>query len=155
MTGFDIVLLGSFYGLPQFNQKFGVQLPDGSYTVTAAWQAGLSNGAKCGEIIGLAINGWAMERFGCRKTMITALSWTVAMIFLPVFAQNVETILAGQILMGVRAFPHTLTHSVRLIGWTQVGWGVFETLTTTYAAEIMPVQLRPVGGFCTSHGRPD
>ncbi|GJN87875.1 hypothetical protein Rhopal_000830-T1 [Rhodotorula paludigena] len=100
MTGFDIVLLGSFYGLPQFNQKFGVQLLNGSYTVTAAWQAGLSNGAKCGEIIGLAINGWAMERFGCRKTMITALSWTVAMIFLPVFAQNVETILAGQILMG-------------------------------------------------------
>jgi SP family general alpha glucoside:H+ symporter-like MFS transporter len=42
MEGFDVVLLGSFYALPQFNKKYGVQLPDGKYTVTAAWQAGLS-----------------------------------------------------------------------------------------------------------------
>lgn len=28
---------------PQFNQKYGVLLPDGTYQITAAWQAGLSN----------------------------------------------------------------------------------------------------------------
>lgn len=33
MTGFDVVLLGSFYGLPQFNKRYGVQLPDGTYTI--------------------------------------------------------------------------------------------------------------------------
>ncbi|GAA5917558.1 hypothetical protein JCM5296_004355, partial [Sporobolomyces johnsonii] len=124
MTGFDVVLLGSFYGFPQFNRRFGVLLPNGSYTVTAAWQAGLSNGGKCGEIMGLCINGWAMERFGCRKTMIGALTAIVATIFLPVFAINIQMLLAGQILMGM-------------------SWGVFETLTTTYAAEVMPVALRP------------
>lgn len=41
MEGFDVVLLGSFYALPQFNKKYGEQLPDGSYTVSAPWQAGL------------------------------------------------------------------------------------------------------------------
>ncbi|BGP40928.1 hypothetical protein JCM10449v2_004893 [Rhodotorula kratochvilovae] len=124
MNGFDIVLMGSFYGLPQFTKKYGIQLPDGSHTITAAWQAGLSNGGKAGEIIGLAVNGWAMERFGCRKAMITALMYTVAVIFIPVFAQNIQTLLVGQILSGC-------------------AWGCFETMTTTYAADIMPVQLRP------------
>lgn len=28
---------------PQFNRKYGEQLPDGSWQVTAPWQAGLSN----------------------------------------------------------------------------------------------------------------
>jgi SP family general alpha glucoside:H+ symporter-like MFS transporter len=74
MEGFDVVLLGSFYALPQFAKKYGVQAADGTYTVTAAWQAGLSNGAQVGEIIGLALNGWASERFGYRKTMIVSVS---------------------------------------------------------------------------------
>ena len=30
-------------GFPQFNQKYGEQLADGSYQVPARWQAGLSN----------------------------------------------------------------------------------------------------------------
>lgn len=96
MTGFDVVLLGSFYGLPRFNERYGTRLADGTYTITTAWQAGLSNGGKIGEIIGLTLNGYAMERFGrvglpprwvvlslpliarflcsCRKTSITAVS---------------------------------------------------------------------------------
>ncbi|GAA5821067.1 hypothetical protein JCM11251_001946 [Rhodosporidiobolus azoricus] len=126
MTGFDIVLLGSFYALPQFTRKFGVAIAGSDpvrYTITAPWQAGLSNGAKCGEIIGLAVNGFVVERFGARKTMLTALSLLICWIFLSVFAQNIETLLAGQILMGTC-------------------WGIFETLTVTYAAEISPVALR-------------
>ncbi|POY71040.1 hypothetical protein BMF94_5966 [Rhodotorula taiwanensis] len=125
MTGFDVVLLGSFYGLPQFNEKYGVQLPDGSYTIKTAWQAGLSNGGKIGEIIGLSLNGWAMERFGCRKTSIAALSCLMGFIALSVFAQNIQMLLVGQIFCGCC-------------------FGVFETLTVTYAAELAPVSLRPV-----------
>jgi hypothetical protein len=30
-------------GFPQFNKKYGVQLPNGTYQVPARWQAGLSN----------------------------------------------------------------------------------------------------------------
>ncbi|GAA5901835.1 hypothetical protein JCM6882_008685 [Rhodosporidiobolus microsporus] len=127
MTGFDIVLLGSFYALPQFTRKFGVPVAGSDpvrYTITASWQAGLSNGAKCGEVIGLAVNGYVVERFGCRKTMVVALGTLICWIFLSVFAQNIETLLAGQILMGTC-------------------WGIFETLVVTYAAELAPVALRP------------
>lgn len=49
MEGYDISLVNNFYAFPQFNQKYGVATTnaDGtvSYQVTAAWQAGLSNGA--------------------------------------------------------------------------------------------------------------
>lgn len=100
MEGYDVVLLGSFYALPQFNQKYGHLSSDGTYVISASWQAGLSNGAQVGEIIGLAINGWASERFGYRLTMIAALSMMICAIFLPFFAHNIETLLAGEILQG-------------------------------------------------------
>lgn len=58
MEGYDVCLLSNFYGFPQFNKKYGVELADGTYQVPARWQAGLSNGANVGEIIGLFINGW-------------------------------------------------------------------------------------------------
>lgn len=74
MEGFDVVLLGNFYALPQFQQAYGDLQPGGGYQISATWQAGLSNGANVGEIIGLCINGWASERFGYKKTMIAAVS---------------------------------------------------------------------------------
>lgn len=64
MEGYDVSLINNLYASQTFNERYGVQLPDGSYQVTAAWQAGLSNGANCGEIIGLFINGWISERIG-------------------------------------------------------------------------------------------
>lgn len=52
MEGYDTALLGSFFGLPQFNEKFGNRLSDGSYQLTSSWQSGLQNGAAVGEILG-------------------------------------------------------------------------------------------------------
>lgn len=123
MEGYDVVLLASFYAFPEFRQKYGQRQPDGSYQLTAAWQAGLSNGANVGEILGLFITGWVSEKFGYRKTMIGALVLVIAFIFIPFFAQNVQTLLVGEILCGIP-------------------WGVFQTLTTAYAAEVLPVPLR-------------
>lgn len=57
MEGFDVVLLGSLYAQPQFNERYGVQQADGSFTISAAWQAGLSNAVQCGSILGLMVNG--------------------------------------------------------------------------------------------------
>jgi SP family general alpha glucoside:H+ symporter-like MFS transporter len=101
MEGYDVVLLGSFYALPQFNQKYGVyDEGTGKYIISAPWQAGLSNGAQVGEIIGLALNGWASERFGYRKTMIVSLSLMICFIFIPFFAHNIETLLVAEIFQG-------------------------------------------------------
>ncbi|KAF2474622.1 MFS alpha-glucoside transporter-like protein [Lindgomyces ingoldianus] len=123
MEGFDIVLIANLLAVPAFKNKFGVQLADGSYEVTAAWQSGLTNGAYCGEILGLMINGIIAEKYGFKKTMISALTLVASLIFIVFFVQNIEQLLIGLILLGIP-------------------WGVFQTLTTTYAAEVCPVPLR-------------
>lgn len=129
MEGYDVVLLASFYALPQFNRKYGELLPDGTYGLTAAWQSGLSNGAYIGGMIGLLLNGIISERFGYRMTVIASLTAMIGFIFIPFFAPNIQTLLAGEILMGIP-------------------WGVFQTITTAYASEVCPVALR---GYLTTY----
>jgi SP family general alpha glucoside:H+ symporter-like MFS transporter len=98
MEGYDVVLLGSFYALPQFNKKYGVMQSDGTYTIPAPWKSGLSNGAQVGEILGLFVNGWVSEKYGYRKTMIASLSLMIGFIFIPFFSHNIQTLLvAGKI----------------------------------------------------------
>jgi SP family general alpha glucoside:H+ symporter-like MFS transporter len=123
MEGYDVVLMGSFYAFPEFQRRYGMLQSDGTYGLSAPWQAGLSNGVNVGEILGLFINGIVSERYGYRRTMIGSLLLTIAFIFILFFAKNVQTLLVGEILMGIPL-------------------GVFQTLTVTYASEVCPVVLR-------------
>ncbi|KAI0842369.1 putative MFS alpha-glucoside transporter [Hypoxylon sp. FL0890] len=133
MEGYDISLVNNFYAFPQFNEKYGVAVTaaDGSvsYQVPAAWQAGLSNGAVVGEIIGLIINGWVSERFGYRYTVIGCLALIAAFTTIFFTAQTVVHLQVAEILCGIP-------------------WGVFQTLTITYASEVCPVALR---GYLTTY----
>lgn len=129
MEGYDVCLINNFYAFNQFNRKYGVQLADGTYQVPAAWQAGLSNGANVGELIGLLINGFVSERFGYRWTVIACLGLICCWTALFFTAQNVQTLLAAEILCGIP-------------------WGVFQTLTVTYASEVCPVPMR---GYLTTY----
>jgi SP family general alpha glucoside:H+ symporter-like MFS transporter len=52
-----------------------------------------------------------------------ALAMMIAFIFIPFFAQTLQTLLIGEILQGIP-------------------WGVFQTMTTAYASEVCPVSLR-------------
>ena len=123
MEGFDIVLINNLVALPSFQKAFGIPQPDGSYLITAAWQSGLSNGALVGEILGLLFIGIIVDRVGYKKTMIGALTLLAGFIFLAFFAQSLPMLLTAEILMGLP-------------------WGAFQTLTTTYDAEVCPVSLR-------------
>lgn len=129
MEGYDISLVNNFYAFPQFRQKYGEQMPDGTYEISAAWQSGLSNGANVGSIIGLFINGWVSERFGYRYTIIVCLIWLTAFITLFFTAQNIQTLLAAEILCGIP-------------------WGIFQTICITYASEVCPIALR---GYLTTY----
>ncbi|MCJ1355144.1 MAG: hypothetical protein MMC33_005135 [Icmadophila ericetorum] len=129
MEGYDVCLLSNFYAFPIFNRKYGQQLPDGTYQVPAPWQAGLSNGANVGEIIGLFINGWVSERFGYRYTVMACLSLLIAFTAIFFTAQSVVDLQVAEILCGIP-------------------WGVFQTLTITYASEVCPVALR---GYLTTY----
>ena len=129
MEGYDVCLLSNFYGFPPFNRKYGQQLPNGTYQVPARWQAGLSNGANVGEVIGLFINGFVSERFGYRYTVMTCLVLIIAFTAIFFTAQSVIAIQVAEILCGIP-------------------WGVFQTLTITYASEVCPVALR---GYLTTY----
>ncbi|KAJ5924065.1 hypothetical protein N7466_008252 [Penicillium verhagenii] len=129
MEGYDISLVNNFYAFPQFNEKYGQLQADGSYEVSASWQSGLSNGAYVGEIIGLFINGWASERFGYRYTIMACLILVSAWTAIFFTAPNIQSLLAAEILCGIP-------------------WGVFQTLTVTYASEVCPVALR---GYLTTY----
>ncbi|QUC16203.1 uncharacterized protein UV8b_00444 [Ustilaginoidea virens] len=130
MEGYDISLVNNFYAFPQFTRKYGEFQPKtGTYEVTAPWQAGLSNGAIVGEIVGLFINGIVSERFGYRYTVMACLVMITAFTAIFFTAPNVQTLLAAEILCGVP-------------------WGIFQTLAVTYASEVCPVALR---GYLTTY----
>lgn len=101
MEGYAVMLLSSFYALPQFNRKYGQQQPDRTFVVPASWKYGLSNGALCGEILGLFLTGIFQDRYGYRKTICAALLMVTGFIFILFFANGVEMLLVGEILCGI------------------------------------------------------
>ena len=129
MEGYDTTLINSLFAQPAFAKKFGTatgKLDDFGqpvYELTAAWQTGLSNGALVGEVLGLFANGIIADRIGYRKTLIGSLVLVTGFIFIIFFAETLVQLLIGEILVGIP-------------------WGVFQTLTTTYAAEVCPTHLR-------------
>jgi MFS transporter, SP family, general alpha glucoside:H+ symporter len=102
MEGYDLVIITSFYGQTQFSQRFGVYDPGSDkYLITPAWQSGLSNSSVIGQLVGLALNAWAQDRFGNRHTMMVGMAWMVAVIFIPVFATNLSVLAFGEFMCGI------------------------------------------------------
>lgn len=75
------------------------------------------------------INGWASEKFGYRYTILVCLTLVAAWTAIFFTAQSVVSLLIAEILCGIP-------------------WGVFQTLTITYASEVCPVALR---GYLTTY----
>ncbi|ORY31075.1 trehalose transport-related protein [Naematelia encephala] len=122
MEGYDTAVINSFFGLPAFLNSFGIKVGT-KLTIPANYQSGLTNIAYVGQCIGLIINGWCQERFGSRKAFIGGMIVMTATIFLAVFAVSLNMLLVAELAMGIP-------------------WGMFQTLSTAYAAEICPIQLR-------------
>ena len=108
-----------------FVRRFGVPDPgtDAGFVIPAEWQSALSNGSSAGGIIGLFVNGWAAERYGAKAVMFTSLVGLTGFIFIMVFAKSLTMLVIGEVCCGIP-------------------WGVFQTLTTAYASEVCPIQLR-------------
>ncbi|KAJ6089245.1 hypothetical protein N7467_004461 [Penicillium canescens] len=123
MEGFDTLLIFNFFTFPAFKQKYGIPTPGSGYQISSTWQFALSTAAEAGEIVGLLANGYLADQIGYRWTIVSALTFLMLSISLPFFAVNIRMLLAAQIVCGIP-------------------WGVFQTLSTTYAAEVMPVKLR-------------
>ncbi|KAK0386977.1 hypothetical protein NLU13_5291 [Sarocladium strictum] len=128
MEGMDVGLVNNFFGQDAYIRKFGWPDAQGNMHISATWQAAIGNGNNLGSIIGLLLNGYLQSRFGSRRVYMVAMVLMACFIFVLFFAVNVQMLLVGNILCGIP-------------------WGIFQTNTTAYAAEITPAALR---GYLTA-----
>lgn len=127
MDAYDEKLLKSLFAEKAFQKHFGHPAKKG-YQLSAAWQTGTSNMSTVGIMIGLCLNGYIRERFGMKRTMLSACVALIGFIFILVFAQTLQMILAGELLCGIC-------------------WGIFHATAPTYASEVCPTVLR---GYLTT-----
>ncbi|KAK9234165.1 general substrate transporter [Lipomyces kononenkoae] len=123
MDGYDTKLLGSLFAQPAFQKAYGNVQPNGSYQISAPWQAGLNNGSNVGQLLGLVIGGSLSEWLGFRKTIMIGLVVAPCIVFMQFFAPSIGVLQAAQVLLGLPL-------------------GMFQTVVTVYALEVMPVCLR-------------
>jgi MFS transporter, SP family, general alpha glucoside:H+ symporter len=128
MEGMDVGMINNFFGHDAYLRKFGEPDARGVYSVSASWQAAIGNGSNLGSIVGLLLNGWLQSRFGSRRVYMGAMVLMGATIFALFFSVNVQMLFAANIICGIP-------------------WGIFQTLTTAYAAEICPAAMR---GYLTA-----
>lgn len=74
-----------------------------------------------GELIGLLLNGWVSERIGYRWTVIGCLVLVIAWTSLFFTAQNVQTLLAAEILCGIVCAPGVRMPVMALTALTALG----------------------------------
>nr|SIP56036.1 putative Sugar Porter [Yarrowia yakushimensis] len=123
MDGYDGNMVPSFYALPVFQKKYGVQLPSGDWTIEAKWQTAFLVGVPIGRIIGGLGVALLADKFGRKKVTIGSLACMIGITFLVFFATGKEMLCAGWVISGVI-------------------WGVFNTMAPTYVSEVCPIKLR-------------
>jgi SP family general alpha glucoside:H+ symporter-like MFS transporter len=123
MEGFDHSYISGFYGFTEFQRRYGELQPNGKYAIPAKWQTAISDGVIASEIVALLFVGNLTHWFGYRWVMIGSLIGIIAFVFIQFFSTSIEVYLVGEVLLGIP-------------------WGIFQTITTTYAAEVCPVMLR-------------
>jgi SP family general alpha glucoside:H+ symporter-like MFS transporter len=124
MDGYDTALIGSLFGFPAFQKRFGSEVNNtGKYQVSAKWQDALGLASPLGNVVGIFINGVMTERFGHKKTLLGAIIWLTGCILIAFFAPNVQVLFVGELLCGL-------------------SWGVFTTMAPAFASEVTPLVLR-------------
>lgn len=124
MDGYDTALMGSLFGFPAFQKKYGYEIDNsGEYTLSAPWQMALGMGSPVGNVIGILLNGVLTDRFGHKPVLQGGLLALTGLIFIQFFAPNVEVLFVGQLLCGIP-------------------WGLFTVMAPGFASEVAPLVLR-------------
>ncbi|KAI5363265.1 putative major facilitator, sugar transporter, major facilitator superfamily [Septoria linicola] len=136
IEGYDTNLLSNFFAYPSFLIRYGdwvgvtSQTPNG-YQLTAAWQAGLSQGGGAGSIIGCLLAGVIVSKYGSKKAVLGALIALSLAVFVVFFAPSLPVLVVGELLCGVP-------------------WGMLATTAPAYASEVLPTALRTYMTSCTN-----
>ena len=126
MAGFDPQLVGSLVAIPTFQEKFGVRLSDGSYTVPAQWQSAFNLGVPVGQVVGSLGVGVPLEKLGRRWTLACCCMITCAAVALQSSSQNRPQILVAELVNGIVL-------------------GAYPVIAPTYISEVTPVIFRGIG----------
>ena len=124
MAGYDAQIISSLFGLPSFNQRFGTIQPDGTYSVSAAWQTALTMGTPIGQIT-ILFFAYPLEWFGRKKTYAVTVACCLGLVFMQFFAPSLSVLCAGEIIAGIL-------------------WGGCVLMAPTYASEITHTSLRGI-----------
>jgi MFS transporter, SP family, general alpha glucoside:H+ symporter len=143
---YDKMLIGGFLAFPAFRERYGSVVrmdPDLGpiYELAPRWQQALIGAAPAAECVGLLLSGYFTDKYGYKTVLWGALVWLNLATFLSFFALNLPMLLASQILAG--KYIVQLQCLRTLTSTPGFPWGVFQTLSATYAAEVLPVALRP------------
>ncbi|KAI5955630.1 MAL1 [Candida jiufengensis] len=122
LEGFDTNLLSSFWALPGFCKKFGVEGPSG-YQVPAKWQSAISMGYQSTQLIGLFFGGVLADAIGYRLTITPVLAVEMGFIFIQFFAPTKEILLVSYLCCGLV-------------------YGSLQVLAVCYATDVAPSCLR-------------
>ena len=122
MDGYDTLILGNSYAVPAFQRRFGEPYKKG-YQISAPWQAGCSQAANVGSLIGCYVGALLVDKIGYRKTLMGTLVFLCPFIGMAAFAPNLPVLLVAEIMCGIP-------------------WGTFSTLGPAYASEICPLSIR-------------
>lgn len=131
MEGYDLALIGAFWGYPTFQKQFGYAgvIREGydtgrvEYQVSAAWQSGLQSGVAAMSMGGVLLGGSLAQKYGYRPVFIGALCSIMILVFGTVFSRSMPSLLVAELLLGLP-------------------WGVLSSLGPAYASEIAPLALR-------------
>lgn len=123
MEGYQVGLVPSLFAQPAFQRKYGRARPDGSHQLDNRYQSALTAAVQAGSIFGYWLSGIVIENIGYKRTMQGTLLSITCFIFIIFFAPSIILLVVGEGLLGIP-------------------WGIIQTVTTTYAAEVSPVALR-------------
>lgn len=123
MEGYQVGLVPSLFAQPAFQRKYGRIRPNGLHQLDNRYQSALTAAVQAGSIFGYYLSGILIERVGYKRTLQSSLVSITCFIFIIFFAPSIIILVVGEGLLGVP-------------------WGIIQTLTTTYAAEVSPVALR-------------
>ena len=91
MESFDMFLNGNFVALGAFQQKYGVMVAAGEFSIPTKWQSALFQAGQCGAFVGVFLAGPITNRIGYRWTTILGLILMILTIFVSFFVSKMNT----------------------------------------------------------------
>ncbi|KAH8679073.1 general substrate transporter [Tricladium varicosporioides] len=125
--GMDVLLSNGVISVPSFQRDFGYVF-NGAYIISASWQIAFNTAASIGGFFGAIGCGYLADKIGKKWTLAIACIVSIGAVIVQIFASKSGLLMAGKLINGLSL-------------------GAFLTITSSYAAEVCPVEVR---GLTTS-----